>query len=284
MPSRPLPILIASLAGCAGATPLPPEAVEHNAAGAEALAGGRLDDAEARFRLALEYHPQFTEPRANLGLVALERGDLPAAESHLRGAIELNGDFAEAWANLGVVLERRGRDDGAREAYERALSIQPGLVPARRNLARLLVRTGRLGAARAHLMRLVQIEPSDLAARALLAHVELRLGRPAAAQVRAAAVLDEEPGHPVALLVRGVARAHRGDLDGAVRDLQRLSDDPVVGRHARLRLAAVHALRGERDRARTLLAPLVAETPDDPAVQLVACRVGPDRRRCPDLP
>ena len=62
-------------AGCAGG--LPPVAVaaqRHNDAGTELLAGNHLDDAEARFRLALEYHPHFAEAHLNLGLLLLARG------------------------------------------------------------------------------------------------------------------------------------------------------------------------------------------------------------------
>ncbi len=76
-------IALAGLSGCGGGV-LSPEAVEHNGRGAELLAAGELDGAEARFHLAVEYHPRFPEPRANLGVVALERGSLARAERHLR--------------------------------------------------------------------------------------------------------------------------------------------------------------------------------------------------------
>jgi len=152
------PMLLTVACGGGG---LPAEAVQHNADGADLLAAGQLDDAEASFHLALEYHPRFSEPRANLGLVALERGDLERAERHLRAAVTLNDEFAEAWGNLGVVLERQGRRALALEAYRRALSIHPGLVSARRNLAFLLARLERHGEARAQLVRLKQLTPED---------------------------------------------------------------------------------------------------------------------------
>lgn len=279
-----LALVAVSLGGCAATTPLPREAVALNTRGAEALAAGHLDDAEARFRLALEYSPRFSEPRANLGLVAMERGDLKGAEADLRGAIDLNEDFAEAWGDLGVVLERQGRPGDARAAYERALSIQPGLVDPRRNLSRLLIRRGDLASARAQLMRLVQIVGDDPDAQALLAYVELRSDRPRAALRRLAPVLQAHPDHPVALMVRGAARARLGDLCGAVADLTAASSDPAVGRQARVRLAAVELLRGDRLAARKVLGPLLAETPRDPAAQLVLCRLDPSSEGCPEVP
>jgi Flp pilus assembly protein TadD len=166
--------ILVSLAAC-GASALPKEAVHYNGQGAELLDRGELDQAEASFRLALEFHPRFSEPHANLGAVAIERGALHAAEKHLRTAIDLNEDFAQAWANLGVAEERLGRLDAAERDYERALSIDPGLAVARRNLALLLIHRGRLREARAELLRLAQIRPdSDL--RAMLSYAEARLG------------------------------------------------------------------------------------------------------------
>lgn len=259
-------------AGGCGAGALPREAVTHNAEGARALAEGRLDDAEARFRLALEYEPRFSEPHANLGVVAMQRGRLVEAERHLRAAIELREDFAQAWGNLGLVLERRGDDEEAREAFERALSIDPGLVPPRWNLARMLVRRGRFVEARAHLMRLVQIT-DDPSAEGLLAYAEMRLDRRDAARQRAQRVLERAPDAGTARLVRGMLSALEGGLDEAVEDLRVATRDPEVGVQARTRLAAVHLLRGEREQAESLLDEVEAARPGDPAVAFLRARL-----------
>ncbi len=229
-----------------------------------------MDDAEARFRLALEYQPRFSEPHQNLGLVALSRGDLEEAEAHLRAATRLNEDFAEAWSNLGIVYERMSRNDDARGAYDRALSINPGLINARRNISRLLVSRRAFGPARAHLMRLVQLVPNDPQAEGLLAYVELRIERPAEAERRATRLLATHPENAVGLTVRGIILAQRGELERAKHDLQRASADPLVGYDARLRLAAVTVAGGELERARPLVSSLLVEGAEDAAVQLVA--------------
>jgi len=67
------------LAGCAGAAPLPPKAVLLNQAGADALARGDLETADARLSLALEYSPHFVEALVNQGLVELQRGNFERA-------------------------------------------------------------------------------------------------------------------------------------------------------------------------------------------------------------
>lgn len=254
--------------GCASGG-MPPVALAHNTTGAEHLAAGRLDEAEARFRLALEYNGRFADAHANLGLVALERGHLAQAERHLRDAIRINEDFAQAWGNLGVVLERRGHAADAEQAFERALSIDPGLTSARRNLAFLHARHGRFDRARAQLMRLAELAADDYEAQGLLAYCELRLGRPEAATARATYVLERDPGAAAARVVRGVARARRGDVDGAINDLEIAALDPSVGRDARTRLAAVRLVNGEVETALTIASALVDEDGSDAAARLV---------------
>ena len=166
--------LLFTLEAC-GAAALPREAVTYNDRGAVLLGAGDLDQAEASFRLALEFHPGFSEPHANLGVVAMGRRDFRAARDHFRTATELNEDFAVAWANWGAAEEHLGEWARAEERYERALSIDPALAFARRNLALLLLRQGRNAEARAELLRLLQVQPTA-EARGMLSHAEQRLG------------------------------------------------------------------------------------------------------------
>ena len=265
-----LPFLL--LIGCATAG-LPPEAVEHNLAGASALASGELDDAEARFRLALEYHPGFAESRANLGLVAFRRHELADAEGHLRAAIRLDSAFDEAWSNLGLVLVAQGREREAARAFERALAIDPGLTQARRNLAELWMRAEDFVEARAQLMRLVQIldesTPQGASASALLAYCEHRLGRRREALFRAEAVLVVRPDSPKARLVRGVARAADGDFEGALADYAVAAEDPGLRHDVAVRIAATQLAAGHLDAARENIEELL-QGDEDPAVQLLA--------------
>jgi tetratricopeptide (TPR) repeat protein len=278
-PLRVLPPLCLLLAlGCASTGALPPQAIDHNRVGAERLEAGRLDDAEARFRLALEFHPGFAEPHANLGLVMLERGDLGEAEHCFRAAIRIDPDFDEAWANLGVVLLRMDRIDDATRAFEEALSIDPGHVGARRNLADVWMMRGDHGQARAHLMRLVQLvdEPGSAAwarANGMLAYAELRLGRREAARARAEAVLASKGREPLARTVRGILHAEAGEVAAARTDLESAAEDPLVGWDARLRLAALAVATGRLGAARSRLARLREEQPDAPAVELVAAHL-----------
>ncbi len=119
-----LALTLPVLGGCGGLG-ISEAAMAHNRAGADLLAVGDLDAAEARFRLALEHRPGFSEARANLALVAAERGHLAEAERHAKDALESNPDFALGWSTLGLVQERRGALDDAEESYARALENRP---------------------------------------------------------------------------------------------------------------------------------------------------------------
>ena len=267
---RAIAILALAVGACVSGSTLHPDAIRHNAEGAQLLAEGELDDAEARFRLALEYNKRFSEPHANLGAVALRRGNLDQAESHLREAIALNPDFAEAYANLGIVHEQRDRKAQARQAYKKALSIQPGLAAPRHNLSVLLLGADEHEAARAHLLRLVQVTPDDPFAHSLLAYADVRLGRMADARQRTDQVLADNPDDPIARVVRGIVLAHEGKFGAAERQLKAGLDHPIVGDGARARLAALYVADTKPKRAWPLVNAMLAQDETDPAANLLA--------------
>lgn len=269
-------IALVLLTACATGGTLPAIAVEHNTAGAESLAAGELDDAEARFRLALEYQPGFAESRANLGLVAFQRNELDDAEGHLRAAIRLDANFDEAWSNLGLVLAAKGQLQAAKRAFETALAIDPGLVAARRNLADLDMRASNYVEARAHLMRLVQIVDASTTdgarASAMLAYCELRLGRDEEALFRAQIVLNVRPNEPLARLVRGIARAASRAFEAAAEDYAVAADDPVLRRDAQIRQAALFLAWSRPGDAAPIVEELLHDG-EEPAVSLLAAHL-----------
>jgi tetratricopeptide (TPR) repeat protein len=163
--------------GCTGTAPLAPKAVALNRAGSEALASGDLETAEARFALALEYHPRFVEALTNLGLVEMQRGNLARARLHFERARRINSDLAQPHHALGVLEERERRPDLAAEHYRDALKVNPGFGPSRANLGRVLFAAGRYDEAREQFLRLVEVDPGQLGGRVGLAETLLQLGR-----------------------------------------------------------------------------------------------------------
>jgi Flp pilus assembly protein TadD len=260
----------ARLAPACGGTTGSPAAQMLSDRGARQLAEGRLDEAEASLRLALEVEPGAAPAHANLGLVRLARGDLEGAESSLRGAIHAREDFVEAWSDLGVVLERRGQDEQAEAAYERALSINPLRPEPRLALARLLVRRARPIEARAHLLRLAALLPDDAETLGLLAWTELRLDRPVAAGALIEHALAIDPRAVAARFTHALLRARRGEIGPARDTLVAIEDDPVLGHEASLRIATIDVVIGAHLLAHARLDPMLDEDPFDPAVRLSA--------------
>jgi tetratricopeptide (TPR) repeat protein len=172
-------LLAMALCLACGTAPLAPKAVALNQAGTEALAQGNLEIAEARFALALEFHPRFVEALTNLGLVEMQRGNLTRAKILFERARRINADIAQPHHALGVVAERERRPDIASDHYREALRVNPGFGPSRANLARMFFAAARYDEAREQFTRLVEVEPSLLAGRTGLAETLLQLGREA---------------------------------------------------------------------------------------------------------
>ena len=59
--------------------------------------------------MAIELDEDFVEARSNLGCVLAEQGDLALAEAAFRGALEYHPDYADAHYHLARLLDRANR-------------------------------------------------------------------------------------------------------------------------------------------------------------------------------
>jgi len=190
---------------------LPSRALELNQAGAEALAQGDLETADARLSVALEYSPHFVEALVNLGLVEIQRGNFARARLLLQRARRLNPDVAQVHHGLGVLAERERRNDLASEHYRDALAVDPGFFAARANLGRLLFDAGFFEDARLNFKKLVEVAPEASSGYSGLAESLLKLGRIAEADalVERAALRFPEDSALVVLRARSLLRQGR---------------------------------------------------------------------------
>ncbi len=165
----------------------------HNAFANALVDGGRIDDAIAHYRSALEIRPNYAAAHFNLGVALaglgqldeaieqyretiaikpddakahnnlanalLARGQLDRAMAHCREALRIDADFAEAHFNLGNVLFARGRLDEATAQYRCALAIRPDFAEAYYNLGLAFVRRGRLDQAMAQYRQALEVRP-----------------------------------------------------------------------------------------------------------------------------
>jgi tetratricopeptide (TPR) repeat protein len=235
-----------SLLSCAGTAPLSPQAVALNRAGAEALARGDLETADARLSLALEYSPRFVEALVNQGLVELQRGNFERSRELITRARRLNADVAQPHHALGILAERQARPDEASRHYYDALAVDPGFAPARANLARLLFDAGMLEEALIQLKRLAEVAPDSPEAQQGLAETLLRLGRVDEAEAVTRQARERFPDSAELAVLAARSLLRKGEVARAVELLSPLGygrDD--VAANALGWLATAELLRGQ---------------------------------------
>ncbi len=87
---------------------------------------GRLEDARAAYRRAIENSPGSAFLHRELAIVERRWGDSRTALAELRKALELDPDDAEALIQMGEIFEQRLDYVGAESAYREAYGIEPG--------------------------------------------------------------------------------------------------------------------------------------------------------------
>ncbi len=149
--------LAAALAGASALVSLPLNRVDpgrdHWRLAQAFLEAGRPERAIAEYQVLLSLHPEQGKGWTDLAFTQLRLGKIADAEASLRRAIETSPDFGLAHAALGDLLHRRGSIDAALIEYRRAVEVDPSLVEAWLSLARLLQADGELDRARQTLLK-----------------------------------------------------------------------------------------------------------------------------------
>ena len=170
--------------------------IAQNNLGLDLYLTGQGREAIPHFQKALAIKPHHAQAHNNLANVLMQNGQLDEAIAHYRQAIESKPDFAGAEANLGNALIQTGHTANAIVHYERALEIQPAYAKAHANLASALLQTGRNREALAHLQTAVHLQPDYALAHANLASALLATGAPQDAIVHFQRALDLQPRFP----------------------------------------------------------------------------------------
>ena len=91
----------------------------------EAAHRGRLDEAQAAYRRALEGSPESAFLHRELGMVERRRGDVEAALTELKRAVELDPGDVTSHIQIGELLEETQDYAGAAAAYRAAEELEP---------------------------------------------------------------------------------------------------------------------------------------------------------------
>jgi len=213
----------------------------------------RLDQAARELRRALELDPRSAVAHFNLGVVLGELGQPAAGIAALRRAIALRPDYAEAHYNLGALLLRQGSREEAISAFERALELKPEALAATFRLGLAHREQGRLEEAAEAFRRVLERDPDDVAARTELVITYGLQGRLDQASRELERAVAAQPLDAEAQYNLGVVAAQRGRGDAAIAAYERaVAADPGHGR-AHNNLGILYAGRGRLDEARRLL-------------------------------
>jgi Flp pilus assembly protein TadD len=100
----------------------------------QALAAGRVEQAEKGFKALTQSNPELGGPHANLGLIYRQAGKLAEAQAEFEQAVQASPRQPVFHNQLGITYRQQGQFTKARAAYERAIELDPTHAAAHLNL------------------------------------------------------------------------------------------------------------------------------------------------------
>jgi type IV pilus biogenesis/stability protein PilW len=218
--------LLALLGGCAhGPSPKEQKTAEiHHDLAVEALRAGRSQEALKEYDIALAADPDMPEARLGRGLVMeYGFGKLAEAEADYRRALQIRPAYPEAHNNLGQLLAKSGRSTEALAEFDKAIDINLYMEPwvARCNKGQTLYQVGRRDEGLAELRTCLRIAPRYCQGRRQLGRLLLGEGKLNEALVELEAYARTCPTAVDAQLQLGMARLKAGDAGGARTALEK---------------------------------------------------------------
>jgi tetratricopeptide (TPR) repeat protein len=190
------------------------------------LQQGRLDEAIAQYREALRINPRFEFGHNNLGKALCLQGRVVEGIAQYREAIEINPRVGLFHYNLGNALLQQGRLPEAIAEYRQAVRINPD-AEDQTNLGNALFQQGSAGEALFHVQEALDLDPANAAIQNDLAWMlatapqpSLRNG-PMAVHLAAKASRAAGGGNPLILRTLAAAYAQAGQFPEAVQTVQR---------------------------------------------------------------
>ena len=133
------------------------------------IAMGRMDEARAAMRRALELDPLLLVSNVNLGRIDYYEGRYDQAIKQYQRALELDKDFMRTHLRLGMAYVQQGRYHDALSEYNKALEITGDTPQIRAHIAHVMAVSGKKSEALAALAELQErakrqyIPPYDIA-------------------------------------------------------------------------------------------------------------------------
>jgi protein O-GlcNAc transferase len=123
---------------------------------------GRLKEAEAAYRQALERNPDYADAHFNLGAICRDRGELAFAGECFQKSAQANPTDAEAWSSAGAVYLALGEFAVAAACLTKVLELQPESPAATHDLAKAVFNLGYVDEAFTYFQRAARLGPAEL--------------------------------------------------------------------------------------------------------------------------
>lgn len=178
------------------------------------------------------------------GRLAFDARRFSEAANEFRKAVASKPDSVPARVNLGSALAQLGEIKEAIEHFQQALRVDSDNAPAHYNLAVLLAKENQHEQAIAHLRSVLALNAEDTEARFLLAQELVKFRREEEALAEFSRIVESNPGNEDALLEQVELLLRKNEYKQSIERLER-----------------GHALYPEKGRTATMLAYLLASSP-----------------------
>lgn len=160
------------------------------------LQEGRVTDAIADFKAALNVNPDYAFAHNNLGMALMQEGHDDEAIPHFQKALAVKPDYAEPYGNLGVIFFDKGKVDEAIGSFQKAEKINPDYGDAHFNLGIAFAAKKNFDASIAEYRRSLELKSADPEAYRGIGLALLNEGKTAEAITEFKNALVLKPGDP----------------------------------------------------------------------------------------
>jgi protein O-mannosyl-transferase len=226
--------------------------IAQNNLGGTLLDKGRLNEAIAHYRDAIEIKPTAPQVQSNLGNALVREGEVEEAIGHLQKALQIDPSYAEAYNYMGNALMKKGETGEAISYYQKAIQLNTSYADAQNNLGAAFWRNGQLEEAIAHYKEAVAINPGSAEMQFNLGNTLARKGDWTGAIACYEAALSTERDSVKAARVRnnlGGALEKIGKSDEAFEQFNKAVQMNESYPEAHCNLARMLAQQGRRDEA-----------------------------------
>lgn len=229
--------------------------------GQQLMLRGGYEEALKEFAKAVIKTPNNAQAHRMLGSAYYWTGKVDQAQAEFEEALRLDPDSAQGHLLMGIVFAWKGNMRLAYDHFKRGAELDPNRADLQMDLGSIEETRGDFQTALKHYRKAAELEPKNPLYHFQLGTIYGRLGRYEDSVDELSAAIKLFPGYEDALLELGAVYERLGRKKEALGAYQRCVKLKKRDSVARLRLARVHLLLREEDKARDALREVFHLTP-----------------------